>query len=176
MRHVATFLLAVLMTLLFAGLSQAADQPIDQDTQAVHQAAPDAAISVPVTDARDADTAPARGILLLSVITAIGLGFAQLPTLQIYHPKNRERIVTINETDFDPARHERYDPNAPPDGDPDGDTSEGAGASKAAAALAEANGIDLGAVKGSGKDGAVTKADVGAAIKAKAAGASEGEG
>lgn len=51
------------------------------------------------------------------------------PTVKVHHPTNPERCVIINESDFDPGIHVRFDPDAasaPPSGD-DG-TGDGTGA------------------------------------------------
>jgi pyruvate/2-oxoglutarate dehydrogenase complex dihydrolipoamide acyltransferase (E2) component len=57
--------------------------------------------------------------------------------------------------EFDPDEHERFDPNAKL---AEVDVTSGA------EELAEAEGVDLSALEGSGKDGRITKADVKSAI------------
>ena len=62
-------------------------------------------------------------------------------------------FVRVPAEEFDPEKHERYDP--------DEDSASGeVDATDAARALADEEDIDLTGLEGSGKDGRITKADV----------------
>jgi 2-oxoisovalerate dehydrogenase E2 component (dihydrolipoyl transacylase) len=73
-----------------------------------------------------------------------------IPTVKIKLPHDTGDYATINESDFDPKIHERYEDEEPDD----------LLASDAAILLADKYGVDLTDVTGSGKGGNITKPDV----------------
>lgn len=114
--------------------------------------------------------------LLLTAVALMLFAAIVLPTVKVEADESfpgRDYVI-INEADFDPKKHRIYDPNRPNPPVPAGREAAGKerepkppDATDAARKLAEEAGIDLGAVKGSGKDGAITKPDVEAAIEAQ---------
>ncbi|WP_103021467.1 E3 binding domain-containing protein [Salinibacter altiplanensis] len=62
-------------------------------------------------------------------------------------------FVRIPAEEFDPEKHERYDPDG-------GSSSTEVDATDGARALAGEEDVDLTSIEGSGKDGRITKADV----------------
>ena len=87
--------------------------------------------------------------------------------------KDQGDFVTINKADFDEKKHKLYQGKVPEGAPPKAEEPEEKPpvdglnfASKAARDKAVESGLDFSKVKGSGKDDAITAADVDAAIKA----------
>lgn len=93
------------------------------------------------------DHVPAAALLLL-------VGMAVLPTVRIQSPRQKGDYAIINERDFDPKVHKRWEPGKEPEKPPEFN------ATPDAVALAEEHNIDLAKVTGTGKDGRILKSDV----------------
>lgn len=90
-------------------------------------------------------------------------GTCETVKIKSSHPSQGE-FVEINASDFDATKHELF-------GDEGSKTPKAAGAPAALSATAQKlvddNGLDISKIVGTGKDGAITVADVKAAVAAK---------
>lgn len=91
------------------------------------------------------------------------MSFGILPTVKIKSsdPKTQGDFVEINETDFDPKKHELFDIPAPKPV-----KAVKINATPEAIAFAEDAGFDLNGIVGTGKKGIITVEDVQDAIEA----------
>lgn len=91
-----------------------------------------------------------------------------VPTVKIKSsdPKSQGAFVEINESDFDPKKHEKYEGK-----EEAGHSAGGSPAPLSATAqkLVDEHGLDVSKIVGTGKDGSITVADVKAAVAAKKA-------
>lgn len=81
--------------------------------------------------------------------------------------KGQGQFVEINKEDFDPSKHEIFGNEKAPSKPTEGSAPAEIKISDTARKKAEAAGLDLSTLVGTGQDGTITHKDVDAAIKAK---------